>query len=358
MELIPLLVSVVSIHFNRVGQLMKSELTVAVVAPSSPARVESYEAGIAELESRFSRVKLYCDPAVNNAGSESGFTCGSRAERVTAIYEAFADSEVDVVICLRGGTGASELLPLFDFRRLSRTPKPFIGFSDVTALLLSFNTLAGIPAIHGPHVAFEFARAKDSELARESVDALETFLSGYFAGTDSTIVLRGKNARDLLPEDSSLRYQTAVIGQLAGPLVAPVVPANLTMLLSLLGTPWEPDLNGVILLLEEVNEAPYRIYRMLTQLLLAGKFDGLRGLAFGGLSLAEAAAREDGAPYDEESLMRRLAEDMFAVFDFPLLYSMPIGHELLNYPVPVRASGRIDGSDIVLTCPSLAKGEK
>ncbi|MDD2943082.1 MAG: LD-carboxypeptidase [bacterium] len=337
---------------------MKSELTVAVVAPSSPARVESYEAGITELAERFSRVKLYCGPAVTNAGSESGFTCGSRVERVAAIYDAFADVEVDAVICLRGGTGASELLPLFDFRRLSRTPKPFIGFSDVTALLLSFNALAGIPTIHGPHVAFEFARAKDSALANESVEALQTFLGTYCSGTDSTIVLRGKNARDLLPADSELRYQSAVIGQLAAPVFAPVVPANLTMLLSLLGTPWEPDLNGVLLLLEEVNEAPYRIYRMLTQLLLAGKLDSLCALAFGGLSLTEAAPREDGAPHDEESLMRRLAEDMFTVFDFPVLYSMPIGHELLNYPVPVRALGRIEGSNIVLTCPSLAKVEK
>jgi len=299
---------------------IKAGATVGIFAPGSPAKSEAVAQGLAELTERGFQYKIAGSLTVEDYSCEHGFSCGPVAARAEALVELLEDAAVDAVLALRGGYGSLDLLSHIDFSQIETAKKPLIGYSDVSALLIALSTRTSVCAVHGPHLAVEFANTKTDSDAQESVEKLIALLQG----SDERFTLKG----DLLQG-----------GESEGELLV----SNLTMLCSLLGTPFAPDFTDKILVLEEVSEAPYRVQRLLTQLKLAGAMEKLKGVAFGRFSFT---ARR-GGPSIEDVLVRR-ASLIFNNKSLPILKGIPVGHAGKNLPLPLGSRAKISEEGLTL----------
>ncbi|MFB9833678.1 S66 peptidase family protein [Actinoallomurus acaciae] len=226
---------------------------VAVVAPSYPAEPERLERGCAVLRSLGLDV-IVGKHVLDRAPSGLTYLAGSDDERAADLQAAWCDPGISAVICARGGYGAARVLDHLDWDTMAHaTPKLLHGSSDITALHVAFGRRLGVPTSFGPMVVSTLA---DGEA--ETIAHLREALFGTGVTVHGSRTLRGGRAR----------------GTLTG--------GNLALLTSLLGTPHAPEpATDRIAFLEDVNEAPYRVDRMLTQLLQAGWFEGVAGIVLG-----------------------------------------------------------------------------
>lgn len=241
--------------------------------------------GLATLSSLGFRVE--CDPAL---GRRQQRFAGSDEERLAALYRAGA-SGCDLVMATRGGYGLTRLLPAIDWRRLQGPV--WIGHSDFTALALAGHS-RGLRAWNGPMVVYDFGA---ETLDRQMLDSLGQALQGQIE----------------LDFASDTTLPTGLLAE--GPLWG----GNLSMLVSLLGTPWWPRIDG-LLWLEEVNEAPYRVERMLLQLLQAGVLGTQGAILIGGVIDYRLSPLDDG--FDLPSVVETLRERL----SVPILTGLPFGH--------------------------------
>jgi muramoyltetrapeptide carboxypeptidase len=248
---------------------------------------------------------------------------GADQRRAAAFLRLVRDPKIGAIWCARGGYGAARILHLFDQagmpKLLRHAPKLLLGYSDVTALHFYFNAL-GLPTIHCPMPATP-SWARMSEGVRSRVRALlggwaEIGKGGYTAGWKLKPIYRGRTE-----------------GVLAG--------GNLSLLASLCGTPWQPDLRGAILALEDVGERPYRVDRMLTQIHSAGIFKGLRGVLLGDFETDV----EYKLPIEKKYWRDTFAERFQGI---PLYTGLPIGHGKKNEPLPLGVRAAIDGGKLIL----------
>ena len=279
---------------------------VAVVAPGGPFDRESFDAGLQVLAARYR--PLFGEGLF----ARTRYLAGDDARRGSELRAVLADDSVKAVFVARGGYGTMRLLPGLPLADLaSRSPKPVIGFSDLTALHLALQA-AGWLSIHGPVVTQ--LGTQPPELAERLFHLLESPVA-------PAPPLRG----------------TPLVGGVAeGPLLG----GNLSLLTHLLGTPFLPDLAGAILLLEDVAERPYRLDRMWTHLALAGVFDQVRGIALGEFTGCE----EPDAEYGSAEVLAALAAET----GLPCVSGLPIGHGAVNVPVPLGCRVRLDGDAGVL----------
>jgi muramoyltetrapeptide carboxypeptidase len=234
-----------------------------MVAPSAaPNEPERIRFAIDTIESLGFKVK----PGAH-LFDRDGYLAGSDAARADDLNAMFADDGVDAIWCVRGGYGASRILPALDYALMQRKPKALIGYSDITALHVAIHRHAGLVTFHGPVAFRAFTPYSLGELKR-------------VLWTGETPVRLGGPPPFERAEgrvDWENRVATLVPGKARGRLLG----GNLCLMSHLCGTPYFPDLRGAILFLEDVEEAYYRIDRMLTQLWLAGALAGIAGVAFG-----------------------------------------------------------------------------
>jgi muramoyltetrapeptide carboxypeptidase len=297
--------------------------TFGVAALSSPTNPERVERGTRVLESMGFRVVMPVDPSKSYGQTGGGFVNSPTEERLKVLYDLLENPEVDAVLAARAAYGSAELLPRLDFGRIARAGKAIIGYSDMTNLVATIPRFAGICSVHGGMLSKEFA--EDTPEAEYSRTSLIRLLS-----------------------DSDYRFSTAVTELKPGSKSeGELVVGNLTVLTALLGTPWSPDLAGKILVVEEIGEAPYRIHRMLMQLLLAGKLEKLAALCFGSMSKCESRF----PPALAEMLETFVAEHLSG-FDYPVVAGLPCGHEGRNEALPVGMKARVgQGQFAVIESP-------
>lgn len=273
---------------------------MAVVAPAGPVPEERYRAGLQILASRYRLVHAF-EPA--RARSPIAFLAESDAARAEAFNRALRDPQVEAIFCARGGHGCLRILPLLDGRALVRRRPLLVGFSDITALH-AWAARLDVATVHGPVVT------QLPELPPAEVQALFDLLEGRH-------------------RPQLVRLQALRPGVTRGPLAG----GNLTLLGHLCGTPWQLELGGHILLLEDVNEAPYRLDRILTQLRLAGGLAGLNGVLLG--SLTGCQAPEGPAP--EEVIVEQLGD-----LGVPVACGAPVGHGEHNLALPLGLPAELD----------------
>ena len=196
----------------------------------------------------------------SHVGDQHGYLAGTDADRAADLDTMFADAEVRAIFAVRGGWGGARILPLLDWATIRANPKLLIGYSDTTALHMAIAARAGFATLHGPNAASRWDRASWESLWRIAFAGKAPVLGGA-AAEDAA----GRPARSLVPGVAR--------GRLLG--------GNLTILSTMMGTGWLPDFDGAVLFLEDINEEPYRIDRMLQQLQLAGVLDRLAGVVFG-----------------------------------------------------------------------------
>ncbi len=262
---------------------------VAVVAPASNAKPERVELGLAALRKRG------FDPVVgaNALGKEPPFFSGSVAGRLDDLHWAFADPAVRAVFCTRGGYGSNYLLEDLDLDLIRDNPKPFFAYSDLTTMQTWLLDQLGLVGFHGPMVAADFYRECGVHEA-----SFEAALSG-----GSPIAGAGEGLRTLKPG----RAQGVVYG------------GCLSILTFALGTRFAAQTEGKLLFIEDVAAKPYQIDRMLRQMLLAGKFDGVTGLIFG--EMLECASPGANAELLDEVILR-----VFDWFEGPIAIGLRSGH--------------------------------
>ncbi len=274
---------------------------VGVFALSGPVDLERLEEGLAILRSWGHPVVEASNVRLRGPG---GYLAGTDAERIGGLME-LVDGGVRVAMAARGGYGVLRLARWIPFDRLAAAGVRLIGFSDLTPVLCRL-AAAGVPQLHGPVVT---SLAWDAESTRGLAD----------------LVTGVKGAGDVLlelPRESVLRP-----GKASGPLLG----GNLTLLAASVGTPLETPLAGSVLVLEDINEPVYRIDRLLTQLRLSGRLDGVKALIFGDLS-------EFGTS-DRERLHELLLE---AVPHGPVVAGLPFGHGRRNVPLPLGGGVSLD----------------
>lgn len=275
--------------------------TLGVIAPAGPADPARVAQVPALLQRHGFRAKLF--PGCHAQHPTLAYLAGDDAQRLQDLHAAFADPEVDAVLCLRGGYGCLRLLDRIDTDLIRRHAKPLIGYSDITALHLLLNGL-GLPSLHGPMPASDLLH----EDAGPDAEALFACLrSGLPAGT-----------RLAPPLEPGIRHGGQVTGELSG--------GNLAVLCSLLGTPFAPRLQGKILFLEDIGEAPYRVDRMLAQLRLAGLLDAAAGFVLGSFTEADSP--------------QAVLADYLLPLGKPVLGGWPSGHgrphQVLPFGLPVE----------------------
>ena len=291
--------------------------TLAIVAPSSPVDPEGLAAGLTLLRSWGFETRVM--PSVLAArGYLAGIDDRSRA---ADLMGAFADPSVAGVICARGGYGAGRLLQLIDWQAIAEHPKFFVGFSDVTALHLAFGQLGHV-TFHGPMVAAGVDR------------------SAYNADRLHQAMTAARPLGELLVPDDGPKLLSLVPGVARGSLIG----GNLSLICATLSTPWEIDTRGKIVLLEDVDEAPYRLDRMLVQLLQTGKLRDAAGILFGDSPTCEKAT--DGKP---SLTLHEVLEELLAPLDLPLLYGFPCGHSAYRATLPLGVQVELDAGRGSLT---------
>ncbi len=298
---------------------------IGIVSPGGPSSKDRFDLGLKELERRGFQYRCPLDPTTFYGKYDHGFGSGSISARTDSFMQLVRDPEVKMLLSVRGAYGSMDILPRLAFDEIAKAGKTLVALSDISALLVNFVDKARVPAMHGPSLASAFADAQSDSGAMESVDMLFRLLQDP----------------DFRPQFSELTVLRSGKGR------GKILAANLTMLLCLLGTPWDVDYSGKILVLEEVGEPPYRIHRAFTQLKLAGKLDQLSGLVFGRFS---KCASPHGPTV--EDVIQLVLKDLLANTGYPVLSGLEMGHWGKNLPLPLGCLAEIADSTLsVLESP-------
>jgi muramoyltetrapeptide carboxypeptidase len=286
--------------------LLKSGAVIGLAAPASPPEDPSViDAAIARLEGQGFVVR-----EGDALRQRAGYLAGSDVARAADINALFAEPEVKAIFALRGGYGSCRLLSLLDYELIRAHPKPFIGYSDITAMHLAIWMKTGLVTFHGANAS----------------SAFEPWNVGLF---HQRLMAPLENGALLFSEAQSARMTTLVPGRVTGPLLG----GNMTCLLRLLGTPFEPDLRGALLFLEDTGEKAYRIDGNFTHLRLAGILEKIGGLILGQFDYADG---KEEARIGET--LRREAE----AIGVPCVAGAPIGHFPEQTILPQGCTAELD----------------
>lgn len=271
-----------------------------MIAPASPFPREDFDRGLERLRARY-RVSHREDVFARH-----GYLAGDDARRLAELEDALGDPDVDAIVAARGGYGVTRLLPRLDARTVRAANKLLVGFSDLTALHALW-ARAGLRSVHGPMVA-ALGRASEAHVAR------------WIA------TVEGARPEPL----------TSLAALAGGVAEGPLLGGNLALLAALLGTPYAPPIDGAILFLEDVGEAPYRVDRMLTSLQHAGWLDRAAGIAVG--TFHGCDPRSDGHRVED------VLHDRLSGLGIPVVYGVGAGHVDDNLELPFGARVQLDGN--------------
>jgi muramoyltetrapeptide carboxypeptidase len=263
---------------------------LAIVAPASAFAREDFDAGVAELQ------RLGFQPVYDESVfARQRYLAGSAETRASAILRAWRDPSIAGLIGVRGGYGSAQVLPLLDREEARRAGKPFVGYSDLTALLTFLSIKCEMVAFHGPMLAGRLGRGA--------------------AGYDAASFLSALTVPSPMGELNPPGLETIRAGEARGPLYG----GTITQLLASLATPYafEPPA-GCVLFLDEVGERPYRLDRMITQLKQSGILVRAAGIVLGELPRCDEPSGDPTA--------RAVVADLFADFPGPVLIGFPSGH--------------------------------
>lgn len=280
---------------------------IGIVAPASPVSAESVLTGAVEcLKQLGFRVILG-----NSTVPRDGYLAGNDQKRASDLEQLWEDDSLAAIWCLRGGYGSSRILSQLNYNLWSRTPKILVGFSDITALELALWSQVQLVSFHGPVL---------------------TTLNNPFSSGQALKTLSGRPGNECLewPGD---RQPCSLVTLQPGRAEGLLLGGNLATLVSLLGTPYFPDLAHGLLFIEEVNEAAYRIDRMLTQLRHCGVLGRLRGILIG-----------QCVPIPGETSTDLIAvfQERLADLKIPVAYGWPIGHLDQQWTLPQGVTAEFD----------------
>lgn len=281
--------------------------TVGIISPASGGNFEKLMKAVSFLEEKGLHV-CYGDAIYD----KHGYLAGTDQARLDDLHRMFGDPDIKAVFCVRGGYGTGRIAASIDYELIRANPKIFWGYSDITFLLNAIYQRTGLVTFHGPMLTSDVAEDHVDPLTLASFEQLFTPLSIHY-------------------DDNISPLTTLVEGEAYGEIVG----GNLSLLVSMLGTPFEIDTGGKLLFIEEVDEEPYRVDRMLNQLKMAGKFDDASGILLCDFHNCGPNKRKESLSLEE------------VIFDYivqagkPALCGFKIGHCSPNIAIPVGLPGKL-----------------
>jgi muramoyltetrapeptide carboxypeptidase len=302
---------------------LKTGDTVGLVAPGGHTDTAAIAKGIRNIEALGLHVKLG-----RNLEAVYGNYGGLPEQRLADLHAMFADPEVNAIWAIRGGSGCIQLLPQLDYALIRRHPKVLIGYSDITALHLAIHKKAGLVTFHGPVASSNFSDYTTTQLMNVLMRPEPEY----------TIPMALENSRKA-EEAPHYALRTVVPGICEGTLTG----GNLCLVSALVGTAYAADYQGGILFLEEVNEAPYRIDRMLMQLQLNRSFGQAAGVMLG---ICENCGPQDS---DSSLTLDETTDQHLKALTVPAVTGYSFGHIRNQFTLPMGIRARLDTERQTLT---------
>lgn len=290
---------------------LKSGDKVAITAPSSPVSDEKLAVSIESVKF------LGLEPVVmSSCRMHHGYLAGSDSQRADDINAAFCDNDIKGIFCLRGGYGTTRILPMIDFDMIRKNPKVFIGYSDISSLHFNINQKSGLITFHGPMPTTDYRvhEGFTNDSLRSYLFTPEKLREVTNPAGEKIHLLRGGTAS----------------GRLVG--------GNLSLMAGTLGSPYEVDTKGKILFIEDVDEQPFRIDKMLTALSLAGKFRDCAGIILGTFERCEEKE------HPALSLME-IFEEVVLPWDKPTILNLRAGHIYPQSTLPMGAEIMLEADE-------------
>jgi muramoyltetrapeptide carboxypeptidase len=291
--------------------------TVGLVAPATatffPVDIDIAEESLTALGLKVKRGTHLLD--------RFGYLAGRDKDRAADLNAFFADASIAGIVALRGGWGCARLLPHIDYAAVRKNPKIVLGFSDITALLNGLHAKTGLVTFHGPVGASRWNSFNVDYLKQVVFDGAAATFENLKGAEDGELAQRKNRVRTITPGTAR--------GRMLG--------GNLSVLSAIVGSPYLPDFRDAILFIEDTNEAPYRIDRMMTQLKLAGVLDRVKGVVFGECTECEPGEGSYGSLTLEEILI-----DHLKPLDVPAWHNAMIGHIPMQFTIPVGVEVEVD----------------
>jgi muramoyltetrapeptide carboxypeptidase len=298
--------------------------TIGVAAAASPydSRSEILR-GVEWWESQGYQVKLG-----EHVYDRDDYVAGRPEDRAADLNALFADPEVDVVQALQGGYGSAQAIPHLDFDLIGASPKPLVGFSDITALHVAIRQRTGMPTVYGNGLV----GVGDAECTAFTRERLLRVLTTDALGP--------------VPPDPDDPYVRAIHG---GSVTAPLVGGCLWLLMQTMGTPWEIELDGAILFFEDVKAPPYYVDGFLTQLRAAGKLDDIAGVVVGEMKDCDWGDQRAASDWARSRSLEDVLEEHLEPLGVPVLYRLPLGHGKHLAALPLGRRYALDADRRTLT---------
>lgn len=287
---------------------LKKGDTVALVTPGSYITQQEKEESISNLSSLGFNV-VYSDRLMQ----KNGYFSATDVERAADLNEMFKRKDIQGIMCARGGYGCTRILPYLDYDLIEDNPKVLIGFSDVTALQYAILKNSSLITFHGPVSISTF-----------SSFSVRNFESVLLNPTFELEFLNSTTGNNYNPYGISVISEGITEGELAG--------GNLSIVVSLIGTKYDIDFSGKIIFLEEFLEEPYRVDRMLTQMIQAGKFESAAGIALGVFKLCEP--NKTNPSFNGSFSLMEVLKDRLGNLGIPVLYGLSFGHVADKFTLP------------------------
>jgi muramoyltetrapeptide carboxypeptidase len=261
----------------------------------------------------------------NSILNKTGYFSGNDKQRADELMEMFSRKDNDGIMCARGGYGCTRILPLLDYDAIKNNPKILIGYSDVTALLYGIYSQTGLICFHGP----------------VGISTFNEYSVGYF----KNIFISPHDKLDLksLSEENGSEPIIITSGKAKGKLIG----GNLSVVVSLIGTEYDIDTENKIIFLEETTEEPYRIDRMITQMLMSGKFDRAAGVALGVFDNCEQ--KKENPSFESSFSLMEVLFDRLSGMGIPVVYGLSFGHIKNKFTIPFGIEAELNADEKKLT---------
>ncbi|MGE5499272.1 MAG: S66 peptidase family protein [Syntrophothermus sp.] len=300
---------------------LKKGDTVALVAPGGYLRKGELKDSVDNLEKLGFKV-VYTE----KINKRYGYLAGHDEERAADLMEMFTRKDVDAIMCARGGYGSTRILHMLDYNLIKSNPKILIGYSDITALLNAIFEKTGLIGFHGPVGISTF-----------NDFSLYYFNNILYGLQDDLTLWSAKDEKPDLPERKITVIRSGKCkGRLAG--------GNLSLMAAMVGTPFDINTDGKIIFLEEISEKPYRVDRMLTQMISAGKFSKAAGIALG---VFDKCVPDDKDNDESLSVMEVIFDRLYSL-GIPVIYGLSFGHITNKFTLPVGINAELDVNNQVV----------
>ena len=315
---------------NTANSIVKSKRlkkgdTLGLIAPGSFINEDELKESIENLETLGFKV-VY----TKNILARYGYFGGTDEQRASDVNEMFKRNDVKGIVCARGGWGCSRILPLLDYEVIKNNPKVLIGYSDVTALLYGLFKETGLVCFHGPVGISTFNEYSVDYFKRVLMEPQQSIT--FYNPHDE----KSKSDEEYIPF-------TIRSGKSSGKLVG----GNLSIIVSLIGTKFDIDSEDKIIFIEEVGEEPYRVDRMLTQMIEAGKFKNANGIMLGVFSDSKPHAKKSGI--SSSFSLNEVLFDRLSKLNIPTAYGMSFGHITNKFTLPFGIEAEFDSLAQTLT---------